>query len=87
MKQTFENFNLLKSEIKKLEKTGKHRTGKDCFLAAMSFTVDPKTPDWVDATCEMDTLEDGSFCCDVAISCYMKDRRRSFIVKTDAELY
>lgn len=87
MKQTIENFQLLKSEIRKVEKEAKLHTGKTCFLAGMSFSVDPKTPDWVDAVCEMDDVHDGSFCCDVSICCYMLDRRRSFIVKTAAELY
>lgn len=44
MKQTIENFQLLKSEIRKVEKEAKLRTGKTCFLAGMSFSVDPKTP-------------------------------------------
>lgn len=87
MKQTIENFQLLKSEIRKVEKDAKLRTGKTCFLAGMSFSVDPKTPDWVDAVCEMDDVHDGSFCCDVSICCYMLDRRRSFILKPAAELY
>ena len=44
MKQTIENFQLLKSEIRKVEKEAKLRTGKTCFLGGMSFSVDPKTP-------------------------------------------
>lgn len=79
-------FNLLKSEIKKVEKAAKRRTGKDCFLAGITYSIDPETSEWVDVTCEMDALEDGSFCCNVKIDCYIEDRRRSFIVKTIAEL-
>lgn len=79
-------FNLLKSEIKKVEKAAKRRTGKECFLAVITYSVDPATPEWVDVTCEMDAVEDGAFCCDVKIDCFMADRRKSFVVKTVAEL-
>lgn len=75
-------FNLLKSEIKKVEKAAKCHTGKKCFLAGIAYSVDPVRPDWVDVTCEMDAVEDGAFCCNVEISCYMEDRRRSFISRT-----
>ena len=79
MKQTIENFQLLKSEIRKVEKAAKHRTGIDCFLGGMSCVINPEKPYSMEVTCEMDALNDGSCCCDVKMSCCMMDRRRSFV--------
>lgn len=72
-------FNLLRSEIKKVERYAQKRDGKDSRVTGYFFKAALDEFGFIDVRCEicsenMSVRED-----DVTICVYMADRRRSFV--------
>lgn len=76
---SIENFDLLKSEVKKVVAYAKKTTGKDCCIGAAGFSFEPEFEDFIDADCEMLDAETYEYVANVKICCFLLNRRQSFI--------
>lgn len=74
------DFNLKISEIKKVERFAAKKSGKTCFLAAMSYSG-ADVFGWQDVLCEMDSAESGEYVSTVHLCVYMNDRRRFYVAR------
>ena len=76
-------FNLMKSEIKKIDKAFEEQTGIKAYIGAYGFHE--VTEDFKDVKVEMDREDNGRRAGTVYFTSVMFDRRRSWVAAVEAE--
>lgn len=76
-------FNLMKSEIKKIEKAFKAQTGIDAYVAGYGFHE--VTEDFKDVKIEMDRKDNNRRAGTVWFTSVMFDRRRSWVANVEED--